>query len=323
MQTRRLGTSQLRITPVGFGAWAIGGGDYAFGWGVQDDAESIAAIHRALDRGVNWIDTAPVYGLGRSERVIAAALQGRGRSDRPLIFTKASMRWDDKRAIFHSLKADSLRQEVEDSLRRLATDVIDLYQVHWPAFPPGTPEAPDLEEGWNTLAALQREGKVRYLGASNFTVAQLDRVRAIAPVTSLQPPYSAVSRGVETELLPYCQRHDIGVIVYSPMQAGLLTGAMTRERIAALPADDWRHLSPQYKEPRLSGNLRVAALFVEIGKRHGRSAAEVAIAWVLHHPAVTGAIVGARRPVQVEGIVGAADFRLSDAEMAEIAALLP
>ncbi len=310
MQTRQLGASDLFITPIGFGSWAIGGAGYAFAWGAQDDAESVAAIQRALDLGINWIDTAAVYGLGHSEEIVAKALKGR--SNRPYVFTKCSRVWDARGQIGSSLKADSLRRELEASLRRLQTDVIDLYQVHWPQ-----PDE-DIEEGWSTLARFQAEGKVRYLGVSNFNVAQMRRAQAIAPITSLQPPYSLIRREIEQEILPFCAEQHIGVIVYSPMASGLLTGKMTPERIANLPDDDWRKRDDRFREPQLSRNLRVAQVLRDIGQRHGRSAAEAAIAWTLRQPAVTGAIVGARRPAQVEEIVGAADFRLSAEELNEL-----
>ncbi|HVS36195.1 MAG TPA: aldo/keto reductase [Gemmataceae bacterium] len=312
MNVKRLGKSDLRITPIGFGAWAIGGAGYEWGWGAQDDADSIAAIHEALDAGANWIDTAAVYGLGRSEEVVAKALEGR--NDRPYVFTKCGMVWDKKGRISNRLMADSIRRECEASLRRLRVDAIDLYQIHWPK------PAEEIEEGWAMMAELQREGKVRWIGVSNFDVEQLRQAQAIAPVTSLQPPYSLVRRKVEEEILPFCYHHHIGVIAYSPMASGLLTGAMTRERVAGLPADDWRRRSPDYQEPLLSRNLRLVRLLQAIGQKHGRSPAEVAVAWVLRHPAVTGAIVGARRPGQFKGVVGAAELRLSPHEVAEIEA---
>jgi aryl-alcohol dehydrogenase-like predicted oxidoreductase len=312
METRQLGTSDLHITPIGFGAWAIGGGDWAFAWGSQDDRDSIAAIHRALEHGVNWIDTAAVYGLGHSEEVVREALKGR--SEKPYIFTKCSLVWDESRKVGNSLKADSVRRECEASLRRLGVDTIDLYQIHWP-----NPEA-EIEEGWETLARLQDEGKVRHIGVSNFNVVQMQRILPIAPITSLQPPYSLIKREVEREILPFCQEHNIGVINYSPMQSGLLTGAMTKERVANFPSDDWRRRNEDFKEPRLSRNLALADLLGAIGQRHGRSAGEVAIAWTLHNPAVTGAIVGGRTAEQVDGIIGAATFRLSEDEINEIEA---
>jgi aryl-alcohol dehydrogenase-like predicted oxidoreductase len=314
VETHRLGNSDLLITVLGFGSWAVGGGDWEFGWGAQDDAQSISAIHRALDLGVNWIDTAPVYGLGRSEEVVGRALAGRSR--KPYVFTKCSMRWDAERKIYRSLRAASVREEVEASLRRLDVDVIDLCQIHWP-----NPD-PEIEEGWAALAALVGEGKIRHIGVSNFNVAQVERARAIAPVTSVQPPYSAIRRDAERELLPYCERHGIGVIVYAPMQSGLLAGAMTKDRVAALPADDWRRRGSDFQEPGLTRNLRLADLMAAIGARHGHGAGAVAIAWALRLPAVTAAIVGARSAAQVGGFIAAASFRLSASEIAEIDSFL-
>ena len=307
MQTRQLGKTDLFITPLGFGSWAVGGGGWQFGWGDQDDRESIAAINRALDRGVNWIDTAAVYGLGHSEEIVSRAV--RERAERPYIFTKCSMVWDGKGTISHALKRASILREVENSLRRLRIEAIDLYQIHWP-----TPET-DIEEGWSTLSDLKREGKVRYIGVSNFNIKQLQRAMAIAPVDSLQPPYSLIQPGVEDEILPFCEENDIGVIGYSPMMSGLLSGRMTRERINSFPADDWRRNSPEFQEPRLFRNLWLAELLKNIGRHHGLSAGEIAIAWTLRLAAVTGAIVGGRNAEQVDGIVGAADFRLSKEEI--------
>jgi aryl-alcohol dehydrogenase-like predicted oxidoreductase len=314
MHAKQLGDSDLYITPIGFGAWAIGGGDWEFAWGPQDDVESVAAIRQALDAGVNWIDTAAVYGLGHSEEVVARALEGM--NNRPYVFTKCSMVWDEHRQISRSLRADSIRRECEASLRRLRVETIDLYQVHWP-----DPD-PDIEEGWATLAALKKEGKVRHIGVSNFDVAQMKRAQAIAPITSLQPRYSLIHREVEAEVLPFAARENIGVIVYSPMASGLLTGAMTAERIARLPGDDWRKRHPDFQKPLLSRNLRLVRLLQAIGRLHGRTPAEVAVAWVLQNPAVTGAIGGARRPGQVRGVAGAAEFRLSPRELAEVEAFV-
>jgi aryl-alcohol dehydrogenase-like predicted oxidoreductase len=312
MNTTRLGNSDLLITAIGFGAWAIGGGGWEFAWGAQDDRDSVAAIHEALGAGVNWIDTAAVYGLGHSEEVVARAIEGM--QDRPYVFTKCSMVWDQRRQIGHRLKADSIRRECEASLRRLKVEAIDLYQVHWP-----DPDE-DIEEGWAALAALQKEGKVRHIGVSNFDVEQMKRAQDIAPITSLQPRYSLIHREIEEEALPFCARENIGVIAYSPMASGLLTGAMTAERVAALPADDWRKRHPDFQGPRLHRNLMLVRLLRTIGKRRGYTPAEVAVAWVLRDPAVTGAIVGARRPGQVRGVVGAAELRLSPREVAEIEA---
>ena len=309
--TRKLGNSDLAITPVGFGAWAIGG-DWQFGWGRQNDTDSIAAIHRALELGINWIDTAAIYGLGHSEEVVAHAL-ATWRGARPYVFTKCGMLWDDKGEVSYSLRADSIRRECEASLRRLKTGVIDLYQIHW------TADALDETlEGWSTLAGLQKEGKVRWIGVSNATVEEMTAMQAIAPITSLQPPYSAIRRDIESAQLPWCLKQNVGVIVYSPMASGLLTGAMTRERLAALPENDWRTRSDQFKEPKLTANLKIADKLRAIGAKHGRAAGEAAIAWTLHHPAVTGAIVGARNAKQIDGIIGALDFRLNDGEHAEV-----
>src|SRR5271163_1819248 len=312
MEKRRLGLSDLELTPIGIGAWAMGGGGWAFGWGSQDDHQSIAAIHTALDAGINWIDTAAVYGLGHSEEVVALALEGV--RDRPYLFTKCSMVWDERREIGHSLKADSIRRECEASLRRLKVDAIDLYQIHWP-----DPEE-DIEEGWATMAKLQEEGKVRHIGVSNFDVGQMQRALAIASITSLQPRYSLIHREVEEEILPFAAHKGIGVIAYSPMASGLLTGAMTRERIEQLPADDWRRNHPDFQEPLLSRNLRLVRLLKAIGSHHGCTPAEIAVAWVLHNRAVTGAIVGARKPGQIKGVLGAAGLRLSLTELAEFKA---
>ncbi len=308
MKTKQLGNSDMHLTPIGFGAWAIGGGDWAYAWGPQDDADSIAAIHRALDLGINWIDTAAVYGLGHSEEIVGKALKGT--SSKPYIFTKCGMVWNEKREISQSLR--TIRQEVEKSLMRLQVDVIDLYQIHWPV-----PDV-EVEEGWSTLADLKREGKVRWIGASNFTVAQMERALKIAPITSLQPPYSMINSAVEAEILPFCLNNGIGVINYAPMHSGMLTGAMSKERVAAFPKDDFRRNAKQYQEPHLSWNLSLAELLGQIGARHGVVAGVIAIAWTLHHPAITAAIVGGRSAKQVEGIISAGEFRLPESEFAEI-----
>jgi len=314
MQTRKFGKTDMETTPIGFGSWAVGGSGWAAGWGPQDDEESVAAIRRALELGVNWIDTAAVYGLGHSEEIVARALEGV--SERPYIFTKCSMVWDENGEIGNSLKAESVKRECDASLRRLRTDVIDLYQIHWP-----NPDE-EIEEGWAAMAELKAEGKVRHIGVSNFDVGQMKRAREIAPVESLQPPYSMLSREIEDEILPYCQENSITVIVYSPMKSGLLTGKMTKERAESLPEDDWRSRAPAFQEPQLSRNLELVELLKEIGGRHDASPGEVAIAWTLRHPAVTGAIVGGRRPNQIDGVVGAAELRLSDDEIDEIEAFL-
>jgi aryl-alcohol dehydrogenase-like predicted oxidoreductase len=313
METRKLGNSDIKITPVGYGAWAIGGSGWEFGWGAQDDADSIAAIHRALELGVNWIDTAAVYGLGHSEEIVAHALK-EWRGSRPYVFTKCVLRWDEKGKVHQEFTADSIRRECEDSLHRLQVETIDLYQIHWPPDDNG----PSLEEAWQTLAALKKEGKVRWIGVSNFNVEQLKRAAKIAPVTSLQPPYSLIRRKIETEVLPYCEKQGIGVIVYAPMASGLLTGAMTRERAAALPADDFRSRNPEFRDPRLSKNIDLVERLRHVGARHGRAPGEVAIAWTLRLPAVTGAIVGARNAKQAEGIMRAGELKLSPEEIAEI-----
>ncbi len=312
MNTKKLGNTDLHLTPVGIGAWAMGGGGWAFSWGPQDDDESIAAIRKAVELGVNWIDTAAVYGLGHSEEVVARALEGV--TPRPYVFTKCERIWDDQGQIGKSLKAASVRKELESSLRRLKTDVIDLYQIHWPE-----PDE-DIEEGWSALAELQKEGKVRWIGVSNFNVAQLARAAAVAPVSSLQPPYSLVSPEIEASVLPYCQENGIGVLVYSPMKSGLLTGAMTKERAANLAPDDFRRKALAFQEPNLSRNLKLVDILRQVGARHGRTPGEVAIAWALRHPAVTAAIVGMRSPKQVDGVIGALGLRLTVAEIAEIEA---
>ena len=316
MHTARFGKTGMEITPIGFGAWAIGGGGWAAAWGPQDDDEAVGAIRRAVELGVNWVDTAAVYGLGHSEELVARALKGVPEADRPFVFTKCSLVWDEEGSISNVLDKDSVKRECEESLRRLQTDVIDLYQIHWPR-----PDE-DIEEGWEALVELRDEGKVRHIGVSNFDVPQLERIGEIAPVETLQPPYNMLNRGVEEEILPYCAEHDTGVIVYSPMRSGLLTGKMTPERVANLPSDDWRRNADDFQEPRLSRNLELVGLLEEIGSEHGRSPGEVAIAWPLRHPAVTAAIVGGRRPDQVDGIIGAADLRLSESELERIEAFL-
>ena len=300
----------MMISRVGYGAWAIGGAGWWHAWGDQDDEQSIAAIRRAVELGVNWVDTAAVYGLGHSEEVVGRALQGL--DDRPYVFTKASL-YEKDGAVAHSLKRDSLRREVEASLERLQLDVIDVYQVHWP-----NPDE-DVEEAWATFAELKAEGLVRHIGVSNFDVAQLRRAQAIAPVETLQPPYSLIERDIETEILPCAEREDIGVVIYSPMASGLLSGAMTAERIAALPDNDWRKHDPRFQEPELSRHLALVARLQTVAERHDTTPGAVAVAWTLHHPAVDGAIVGFRRPDQVEPLLAAADLELSDDDLATIA----
>jgi aryl-alcohol dehydrogenase-like predicted oxidoreductase len=312
MDKKQLGNSDLHLSSIGFGAWAIGGGDWAFSWGPQDDNDSIAAIHKAIDLGINWIDTAAVYGLGHSEEVVGKAVKSA--SSKPYLFTKCSMVWDEKREITNNLK--QIRREVEESLRRLQVEAIDLYQVHWPK-----PDE-DIEEGWTAMAELQREGKVRWIGVSNFSVSQMERALKIAPITSNQPPYSMLNRAVEPEILPFTHKHNIGTINYAPMHSGLLTGAMSKERVAAFPKDDFRRNAKNYQEPLLSRNLAVADFLKTVGARHDVSAGVIAIAWTLHNPAITAAIVGGRNAKQVEGVLPAASFRLTEAEYAEINAFL-
>ena len=322
MTLKQLGNTDLQITPVGLGTWAIGG-EGALGWGPQDDAESIATIRHAVESGINWIDTAAIYGFGHAEKIVAQALKDIDSNNRPYLFTKCSLVWDEKLNFSHNMKAESIRKEVEDSLKRLDVDVLDLYQIHWPTWPPGSPD-PDIEEAWTTLAELKEQGKVRAIAVSNFNVSQLERAQKISPITSLQPPYSMLMRDIENEILPYCGKNNIGVIAYSTMHNGLLTGKMTRERIEALHETDWRkHMNPAFKEPHLTKNLELVELLTDIGDRYGRTPAEVAITWTLRLPAVTGAIVGARRPDQIDGIIGAMDFRLSESELDEIQAKLP
>jgi aryl-alcohol dehydrogenase-like predicted oxidoreductase len=323
MELKALGSSDLRISPIGLGAWAIGG-DGIFGWGPQDDAESVAAIHRSIEHGINWIDTAPIYGMGHSEKVVARALKELGSGRRPLVFTKCSLVWDEDKNVSHSLKAASVRKEVEDSLRRLEVDVLDLCQIHRPSIPQGAPD-PDIEEGWTVLAELMAEGKVRHIGVSNFDATQMERIREIAPITSLQPPYSMLMRQIEEDVLPFCRENQVGVLPYSTMQCGLLTGRMTRERISGLPPTDWRiqMKSPAFQEPLLSRILDLVQTLREIGDGQGRSPSEVAVAWVLHNPAVTGAIVGARSAQQVDEWVGAMEFRLSEEDYSRIGRELP
>jgi aryl-alcohol dehydrogenase-like predicted oxidoreductase len=308
LEKRKLGNSDLELTRIGFGAWAIGGGDWAFGWGPQDDADSIAAIHRAIDLGINWIDTAAVYGLGHSEEVVGKALKTA--SSKPYIFTKSSMVWNEQREITNSMK--QIRREVEDSLKRLQVEAIDLYQIHWPK-----PDE-EIEEGWATMAELKKEGKVRWIGVSNFSAAQMERAMKIAPITSNQPPYSMINRTIEPEILPFCAKNNIGTINYAPMHSGLLTGAMTKERVAAFPSDDFRRNAKSYQQPALDRNLKLSDLLKQIGGRHGVSAGVVAIAWTLEQPAITAAIVGSRSAKQVEGTLAAASFKLTPAELAEI-----
>ncbi len=311
MKTRTLGNSDMELTAIGFGAWAIGGGEYAFGWGSQEDNDSITAIQKAVDVGVNWIDTAAIYGLGHSEEVVGRAL-AQMEGEIPYVFTKCSMRWNEKREIYRSLKADGVKWECEQSLKRLGVEAIDLYQIHWP-----DPEA-EIEEGWGAMQKLIQEGKIRFAGVSNFSVVQMEKAQRIAPITSLQPPFSLVNQKVAAEVLPFCKENNIGVINYSPMQSGLLTGKMTTERIAAMPEDDWRRNNANFKSPKLEKNLSLAALLTEIGAAHHVETGVVAVAWTLANPAVTAAIVGGRSPEQVLGTADALKFRLSAEEVERI-----
>jgi aryl-alcohol dehydrogenase-like predicted oxidoreductase len=310
LKTTQLGGTGLEITRVGFGAWALGGAAYDWGWGAQDDADSIAAIHHALELGVNWIDTAAQYGFGHSEEVIGRALAGL--AERPYVFTKGGQPEGPGRTTVQSLKHDSLRREVEGSLARLGVEAIDLYQIHWPI-----PDE-EIEEGWSTLAELKEEGLVRHIGVSNFDVEQLRRIQLIAPVETLQPQYSLVAREAEDEILPFAEREGIGVIVYSPMGSGLLTGAMTRERIASLPEDDWRKRSESFQEPQLSSHLALVERLEAVAERLETTPGAVAVAWTLRNSAVDGAIIGFRRPDQVDPVVGAANLELGDEDVATI-----
>jgi aryl-alcohol dehydrogenase-like predicted oxidoreductase len=312
LKTTQLGQTGLEITRVGFGAWAIGGGNWEFGWGPQDDDESIAAIHHALEQGINWIDTAAAYGFGRSEEIVGRALQGV--AERPHVFTKCSLIEGPDRTVEHSLKRDSIVREAERSLRRLGVDTIDLYQIHWPN------PAAEIEEGWSALAELKDQGVVRHIGVSNFDVNQLRRIQQIVPVETLQPQYSLIEREAEAEILPFAERAGIGVIVYSPMGSGMLTGKMTRERVESLPEDDWRKHDARFSEPRLSQNLDLVERLTAVADRHDTTPGAVATAWTLRNPAVDGAIVGFRRPDQVDPILTAASLELTDEDVAEIEA---
>ncbi len=312
LATRELGSTGLEITRIGFGAWAIGGGGWEFGWGPQDDDQSIAAIHRALDGGINWIDTAAAYGFGHSEEVVGRVLRGLPDGDRPYVFTKASLLEGPRRRVVHSLSRESILREADASLRRLGVDAIDLYQIHWP-----NPEA-DIEEGWAALAELKEQGQVRHIGVSNFDVEQLRRIQQIAPVETLQPQYSLIERDIEDEVLPFAERQEIGVIVYSPMASGLLTGRMTRERVEKLGEDDWRKRDVRFREPQLSRHLGLVERLKVVAARHDTTPGAVAIAWTLGNPAVDGAIVGLRRPDQVDDLLPAATLQLSDEDTAEL-----
>ena len=315
MRTRELGSTGMYLTTMGLGTYALGGSGWQWAWGQQDDEDSIAALRRGLDLGINWVDCAAAYGLGHAEEVVGRALEGR---DGVFVATKCGLVWDEGSGdVYGRLTAASVRAECEASLRRLKVDVIDLYQVHWPH------DEEHLEEGWSTIADLVKEGKVRYAGVSNFSLAQIRRVQRIHPVASVQPPYNMLQRGIETELLPFCAANEIGVLTYSPLQSGVLADKFTRERAAALPADDWRrNHSPEFREPALSANLALVDGLRSVAARHGRTVAQLAIAWVLRRPEVTSAIVGARKPSHIEGTVGAGDWELDSQDIAEIDALL-
>jgi aryl-alcohol dehydrogenase-like predicted oxidoreductase len=310
LTTTQLGRTGMEITRVGFGAWAIGGGGWEFGWGPQQDEESIAAIQHAIEAGVNWIDTAAAYGFGRSEEVVGKAISAAPR--KPYVFTKCSLLEGPRRQVVHSLKRDSIFREADASLTRLGVDAIDLYQIHWPN------PADEIGEGWSALAELKERGLVRHIGVSNFDAEQLRRIGQIAPVETLQPPYSLVKRDAENSVLPYAEASGIGVIVYSPMGSGLLTGAMTRERIASMPDDDWRKTDPDFTEPRLTEHLNQVGRLARVAERHGVTPGAVAVAWALRNPAVDAAIVGFRNPAQVDPLLPAAGLTLTDADVAEI-----
>ena len=320
---KQLGNSNLNLTRIGLGAWAIGG-EWRFGWGHQDDADSIATIRKAIDLGLNWIDTAAVYGLGHSEEVVGRALREIPRQQRPYVFTKCSLVWDASNTVSHNLRAASIRAEVDQSLRRLQTERIDLYQIHWPAWPssPAGHDPGTIEEAWTTMVRLRDEGKVAFIGVSNFDVPLLKRISAIETPTSLQPPYSMLRPEIEQDILPYCLEHYIGVIPYSPMQSGLLTGTMSRERLAALPEGDWRRGSRFFQEPMFSRAQQLVERLRRVGARYGRTPGEVAIAWTLRHPAITATIVGARRPEQLDELIGAATLRLTAKDIEELDAEL-
>lgn len=314
MKTRTLGWTGIELTTIGLGTWAMGGAGWQFSWGAQDDAASIAAVHRALDAGINWIDTAPAYGLGHSEEILGQVLKGM--RQKPFIATKCSRVWDDNRVLSSSLKRESIRREAEASLRRLQVEIIDLYQIHWP----GPDE--DLEEGWGAVTELVSEGKVRFGGVSNFSVAQMERIRHIHPIASVQPPYSMLVRDIEKGMLAYCAECNIGVVAYSPMYKGMLTGKITRERLRNLDEDDHRRRDPRFREPQLTANLKLVEELRTLAQHEGRTLAELAVSWVLRRPEVTSAIVGARNPGQVDEFVGAGDWDLPVGRQSRIEELL-
>ncbi len=308
MNFKKLGETDLNVSRIGIGTWAMGG-RWQWGWGRQQDSDSIETIHQALTQGVNWLDTAPVYGLGHSEEVVGKALSDIPASERPMVFTKCGFNWNGQGDVTPSLTARSIREEIEASLKRLCVETIDLYQIHWP-----NPES-ELEEAWATLSELKQEGKIRYAGVSNFSVEQMQRISPIMPIDSLQPNYSLIHRDVETHVLPYCDMHDMGVLAYSPMGSGLLTGKMTRTRIEALPEDDWRREAPAFNEPQLSVNLAIVQVLEGISSNYGVSCAAAAIAWTFAHPALSAAIVGMRTPDQVQALVTAGSLQLKDEDI--------
>jgi aryl-alcohol dehydrogenase-like predicted oxidoreductase len=313
MQTRKLGFTDLELTTVGLGTWAMGG-PWLYGWGPQDDDEAVGAVRTALEKGINWVDTAPIYGLGHSEELVGKALKQT--SQKPLIATKCGLLWSGQNHRIPCLKAKSIREECHTSLKKLGVDVIDLYQMHWPQ-----PQE-DVEEGWEEMAKLAEEGKVRYIGVSNYNVEQLKRIQKIAPVASLQPPYSMLHREAEDELFGYCEENNIGVVAYSPMQRGLLTGKFSQERLAALALDDHRRKNPDFQEPQFTATLQFVDELRPIAERNGRTLAQLAISWVLRRPEVTAAIVGARRPEQIVETAPASDWDLSREDIDEIERLL-
>jgi len=314
MKTRKLGWTELEFTTIGLGTWALGGGAWRFGWGTQEDLDSIATIHIAMELGINWIDTAPVYGLGRSEHVVGQALKGM--TKRPLIATKCGRIWNEAREISGCLKRTSVLDEVDQSLRRMGVDVIDLYQVHWPI-----PDE-DVEEAWGAIADAVQAGKIRYAGVSNFSVEQMERIRPIHPIASLQPPYSMLRRGIEDDILGYCAAHQIGVIAYSPMQKGLLTEKFSREWALALSEDDHRSRDAMFTDPQLAVNVELVKNLRDLAREGGMTLSQLAIAWVLHRDEVTAAIVGARRPDQITETVKAGNMVLDAAQSAAIEGLL-
>lgn len=315
MKYNNLGNSDLKLSNIGLGTWAIGGGGWAYAWGAQDKKESAYTIQKAMDLGINWIDTAPIYGLGNAELIIGRVLKQL--TKKPIIATKCGLCWDEKRRISGCLKKESIKKEIEQSLKRLKTDTIDLYQIHWP-----NPDT-DIEEAWDTVGELIKEGKIRYGGVSNFSIDQLKRIENIAPITSLQPPYSMLDRKIEKEIINYCKSKDIGLITYSPMHKGLLTGNFSKERLNNLPTDDHRRKrDPNFQEPKFSQNLFTTNKLRAIAQRKNITLAQLAIAWVIRKEAITAAIVGARKPSQIEETIKASEIVLDNREIIEIESIL-